>query len=489
MFLAPTGKAASAIGGVTQHSAFALDIRQQGATNEEMVHRQEEYSARRMRRLQTTFKNVRWLFFDEVSMTSSEVMSEIDSALRVGTQKLDQPFGGINVIFAGDLCQLPPVKSAPLYVPHSVAGRSADTRTKVELGRAAWLQLNAVVDFCQQMRMQDDAMAATLSRLRLRQCTDEDAQLLNLNVLKSTLFPMGTSLRDHPNAIALARTNNTVRMLNLRKAAVQAESTSNALAISYAKDTSPSPISELQRRMLLSYNGDSGNSRTRGAIGRVPLYIGMPVVYRGPNVSVPLGVTNGAFATVAGWDLELDRFGLTVPRGVVLKFSTEAKWALTGLEAGCLPITPGRSSFKFTKDDSVSSSVDGQQRRSDAQQVTRHQLPLQPGFAMTVHSAQGVTSQSGIIVDLTTGGFEAYVAASRATTRDAVYLVSATTKEQLNRPPLPESLVTELERLREIAAKTRLLHEHDKWRLTQALKRTADGDLSTRPLQRARTAH
>ncbi|KAE8195384.1 hypothetical protein CF335_g5110 [Tilletia laevis] len=350
------------------------------------------------------------LDFDDVSRPEippdTEVMADIDQALRIGTQKLDEPFGGINVIFAGDLCQLPPVASSPLYTVKSGAAQSAEVRTKIELGRAAWLQLVEVVDFDQQMRMKDPQMAETLSRLRLRECTEAYADLFNGNVLRSRSNKAGATLQAHTGAIALARTNETVRVLNLRKAAVQAQSTSNTLVISHAQDSSTSKLSETQRRALLSYNG---SARSRSAIGRVPLFVGMPVVYRGPNISVTLGITNGTFATVAGWDLERDEWGLTVPRGVVLQFSPGAKWTMTGLPSGCLPISPGTSTFNFLNTGSTTptSTTQGASTTTASQRVSRKQFPVQPGFAMTIHSAQGVTSDSGVIVDLRSGGFEA----------------------------------------------------------------------------------
>ncbi|KAE8226536.1 hypothetical protein CF319_g882 [Tilletia indica] len=458
MFLAPTGKAASAIGGVTQHSAFRLEFQTRGRANEEVTQRGGDISARKMQHLQGSFQHVRWLFFDEVSMTSSEVMADIDQGLRIGTQRLDEPFGGVNVIFAGDLCQLPPVGACPLYLQQSPVALAADIRTKIELGRAAWMRLNTVVDFRQQMRMRDERMAATLSRLRLRSCTDEDATFLNGNVLRSRDNPTGTTLRNHPGAVALARTNETVRILNLRKAAVQAQSTSTGLVISHANDSSTAIISEHERKLLLSYNG---STKSKAALGRVPLFVGMPVVYRGANLSVPLGVTNGAFARVVGWDLSVDRWGLTVPRGVILKFSDNDQWALSGLESGCLPIAPAKISFKWN-------SVDAAEETA---QVTRSQLPLQAGFAMTIHSAQGVTATGGIIVDLRSGGFETYVAASRATRREDVFLVARTSKAELNRPKLPSTLVQELERLRLIADATTLQHDNVQWRLGSATKR------------------
>ena len=60
----------------------------------------------------------RWLIIDEISMISARFLADIDMRLRaaaraIGTMKYDschqeRPFGGLNVIFAGDFCQLDP---------------------------------------------------------------------------------------------------------------------------------------------------------------------------------------------------------------------------------------------------------------------------------------------------------------------------------------------------------------------------------------------
>ncbi|KAE8219110.1 hypothetical protein CF319_g7135 [Tilletia indica] len=461
LFMAPTGKAACAIGGTTQHSAFAIDIHRRGLANEDAGQEQrEQLSARRIRYLQNTFANVRWLFFDEVSMTSCEVMAEIDQALRIGRQNFDVPFGGMNVLFAGDLCQLPPVKSAALYSNHTRSSRPADAQTMVELGRAAWQQVNAVVNFTEQMRMRDSDMAAVLGRLRLRKCVSQDADLLNHNSLRSAANPSGRDLSGNSDAIVLARTNETVRALNHQRATQFASAAGMDLVVSSAHDKTTAPMTAELRRTLLNYNG---TAKSKVGLGRLPLFVGMPVVYRGPNQSVLLGVTNGAFATVVGWQLERDHCGYLIPKGAILKFSRDTSWSLTELPTGCIPILPTPSSFKFASNESGDT----------VQRVQRQQLPLQPGFAMTVHSAQGITSDGPIIVDLHRGGFEAYVAASRATRKDNLILVRPVTVQRLNSPPLPHALRLELQRLNSIATRTKEVHDHNNWRVGSVTAGTA----------------
>ncbi|KAE8219159.1 hypothetical protein CF319_g7097 [Tilletia indica] len=453
LFMAPTGKAACAIGGSTQHSTFAIDLHRRGLASDDLGREQrEQVTSRRMRYLQNTFANVRWLFFDEVSMTSCEIMAEIDQALRIGRQNLNTPFGGMNVLFAGDLCQLPPVRSAALYSNFTSTANSAHTQTMVELGRAAWQEVNIVVNFVEQMRMKDADMAAVLSRLRLRQCTNDDADLLNENTLRSAACPNGKQLDNDLDAIVLTRTNETVRSLNHQRATQYASNTGAGFVVSSAQDKTAAPMTQQRREALLNYNG---TAKSKVGLGRLPLFIGMPVVYRGANQSVLLGVTNGAFATVVGWELKPDAWGCLTPKGVILKFSTDVTWSLTELPAGCLPILPTSTTFKFAPTE----------QGGAVERVQRQQLPLQPGFAMTVHSAQGITAQGAIIVDLQRGGFEAYVAASRATRREDIYLLRPITAQRLNNPPLPRALRQELKRLDILAENTSRIHNNSDWRL------------------------
>ncbi|KAE8217741.1 hypothetical protein CF319_g8238 [Tilletia indica] len=464
MFMAPTGKAACAIGGTTQHSAFAIHVQKKGLTHDELVKAQSmKDGANRTRHLQTTFQPVQWLFFDEVSMTSCEMMAEIDQALRIARERPDLAFGGLNVLFAGDLCQLAPVGSAALYSKASLASRASEPATMMELGRAAWLEVDHVVDFTEQKRMQDADMAAALSRLRLRSCTKDDVDLFNERVLRSAKHRDGVTLTGEDNAIVLARTNETVRTLNYQKAVAAAKFGKKELVICAAEDSSTFTMTASRRSALLGYNG---NSRTKAGLGRIPIYKGMPVVYRGGNQSVSLGITNGAFASVESWDIKRDKWGHAVAQGVVLRFENAAKLNLEHLGQGCAPIVPTSSTIHIA-------AIDGQ---GETEHVKRSQVPIQPGFAMTVHSAQGMTSNGPVVVDLRRGGFDAYVSATRATRKEHLLLVAPVSLAQLNNPGLPKNLKSELRRLQKLAWRTKQEHDHDEWTLDSdhSKKRTRD---------------
>lgn len=94
--VAPTGLAAFNIGGSTIHSFFNFPAIFLG--------RDIIFSTRK----QTTLKALDMLIIDEVSMVRVDLMDAIDKSLRKN-RAIDKPFGGVQMIFIGDLLQLPPV--------------------------------------------------------------------------------------------------------------------------------------------------------------------------------------------------------------------------------------------------------------------------------------------------------------------------------------------------------------------------------------------
>ena len=86
--------------------------------------------------------------------------------------------------------------------------------------------------------------------------------------------------------------------------------------------------------------------------------------------------------------------------------------------------------------------------------VSRSQLSLQPAFAITGHSAQGKTLPQ-VLVDLTEGGFAAYVSTSRARTRNGLFITEMITLENLNRP-VSSDLQEECRRLERLEYNTKV---------------------------------
>lgn len=96
--LAPTGIAALNVSGQTIHSFFRFPPRLIDPSSIKPDYVRAEI-----------FKKLEILVIDEVSMVRVDLMHGIDIALRKNRNRLDEPFGGVQMVFIGDLFQLPPV--------------------------------------------------------------------------------------------------------------------------------------------------------------------------------------------------------------------------------------------------------------------------------------------------------------------------------------------------------------------------------------------
>ena len=101
VILAPTGIAAVTVGGQTIHSFFKLQNSEPRANIKYNEARSE------------LFSKIDTIIIDEISMVRADVLDAIDISLRVNLQSgnslTGKPFGGVQIIFVGDLFQLPPV--------------------------------------------------------------------------------------------------------------------------------------------------------------------------------------------------------------------------------------------------------------------------------------------------------------------------------------------------------------------------------------------
>lgn len=62
-----------------------------------------------------TFDGIKCIIIDEISMLGITVLMQINERLQE-IFSVSEPFGGIDIIFCGDLRQLPPVRATPCYV-------------------------------------------------------------------------------------------------------------------------------------------------------------------------------------------------------------------------------------------------------------------------------------------------------------------------------------------------------------------------------------
>jgi len=116
---APTGVAAINAGGVTIHSLFQLPFGTYvpeltntsfGTDYQPVLNKHQLLSKLKIRQAkQQLLRELELLIIDEVSMLRCDVLDMIDDVLRFVRQKPLQPFGGVQMLYIGDLFQLPPV--------------------------------------------------------------------------------------------------------------------------------------------------------------------------------------------------------------------------------------------------------------------------------------------------------------------------------------------------------------------------------------------
>ena len=196
--LAPTGVAALNIGGETIHSFFRFSI---GVDVDEAKHKGAKVDRKRFKKLQT-------IIIDEISMVRSDLLDCINVFLQYAREN-DLPFGGVQVIFIGDLYQLPPVVTPPersLFYDRSPYFFSSEVFQHPDF----------YMDFCElqtMYRQTDQKFINILNAVRNKTCTKEDLAVLNTRV--------GQAGDDH--SIYLTSTNALAQQVNDKKLAESSE--------------------------------------------------------------------------------------------------------------------------------------------------------------------------------------------------------------------------------------------------------------------------
>jgi len=107
--VAPTGVAAINAGGTTMHSFFQLPFNPFIPTAEGRKNLIEKMKMQGNRR--KVIQELELLVIDEISMVRADVLDAVDTILRHVRYRNNEPFGGVQVIFIGDMFQLSPVAS------------------------------------------------------------------------------------------------------------------------------------------------------------------------------------------------------------------------------------------------------------------------------------------------------------------------------------------------------------------------------------------
>uniref|UniRef100_A0A1X7VHD7 ATP-dependent DNA helicase n=1 Tax=Amphimedon queenslandica TaxID=400682 RepID=A0A1X7VHD7_AMPQE len=173
--VAPTGVAAFNVGGLTIHRLFQLPIEHEGKTAGYWALNKEA-----QRRIKMALKNLKIIIVDEVSMASNLNLAYLHMHLedKFGT---DEWFGSKNILFVGDLLQLPPVNGRPVF--NKISNKLVKTRLGAANAVNIWKE---TVEYDKQTineRQGDETFFKMLDSVRHGCLTDE-----SIDTLKSCVF-------------------------------------------------------------------------------------------------------------------------------------------------------------------------------------------------------------------------------------------------------------------------------------------------------------
>ena len=168
--LAPTGTAALNVKGLTIHSFFNfyIDVTPEKIRNQKRAPKNPEI-----------YKKLKTLIIDEVSMLRADLLDCMDLFLRRYGPVKNQPFGGAQMIFVGDLYQLPPVvtsKEKQLFFSQYKSpfffSSKAFENFKIE-----------IVELKKMYRQKEESFIHLLNRIRNNSVSEEDIKTLNSRYL------------------------------------------------------------------------------------------------------------------------------------------------------------------------------------------------------------------------------------------------------------------------------------------------------------------
>ena len=355
--LAPTGVAALNVGGQTVHRffGFGIDVTPQAI------------AARRGKpRNPGLYKSLRTLIIDEVSMLRADLLDCVDTFLKMHGPRPGAPFGGVHMVFIGDLYQLPPVVTGlerdalrQLYAsPHFFCARA---REGLEL---------EMIELTRVFRQRDREFVRLLNRIRKNTLDSGDLELLNQRVDPYFEPPQGEG------HITLTGTNRAAGGINRERldALSAPEHLFDALIRGdFGREYYPTE-SRLRFKagaQVMMLNNDSAQRWVNGSIGRIE--------------EVRIG---------AGEEHIVVRLADSGRRARVEPY----EWELISFEA---------------LDGAIVSSPAG----------TFTQFPFRLAWAVTVHKSQGKTFDRMIIdLDRVFAAGQTYVALSRCTSLDGLVL-------------------------------------------------------------------
>ena len=346
LVLAPTGIAAIAVGGQTMHSFFGFPFQTIGPHTRLDVLPEKK----------ALLNEVDTIIVDEASMVRSDMVDGMDRYLRMAFET-NMAFGGKQVVFVGDLFQLPPVVKQgsadaemlrDLYGPGLPFFYKAFVLKRMNLPK---------IEFQKVYRQGDEDFLTILNKMRNGEVKSEDLALLNEHV--------GTEENNEDFSVTLTSFNYMAEKINEQKLnEIEEEEFLYRAEIKDEFKNNDAPVPEVLR-----------------------LKVGAQVIFCRNNPNS--GYMNGTIAKVS---------------------ALEENKILVRLENG------GEIEVHKVSWENVESQYNRDTRKMESTIIGSFtQYPIKLAWAITIHKSQGMTFDR-MHFDLSRGTFQAgqaYVAISR----------------------------------------------------------------------------
>ncbi|MDR0800550.1 MAG: AAA family ATPase [Endomicrobium sp.] len=365
--LAPTGVAALNCGGETVHSFFNFkpDVTLSKIKRKKLSEK-------------SIYKKVETIIIDEASMLRCDILDCIDKFLRLNREKRQEPFGGVQMVFIGDLRQLPPVVKREEYQIFNSIYKSPYFLSANSLNKC----MLHTMELKKIYRQRDGDFVELLNSVRNGTAGDGEISELNKRV--------SSQISDKPMAVYLTTTNKKAAFINRKYLSeIKCEQT---IFMAKTKDIEESlKIMPAEPELIIKkgaqvmmLNNDAKNRWVNGSIGIVE---GIKDDKDSDKALIQVKFPNGKVESV-------ERY----------------KWEL----------------FKYRWDEKK------EQIETESAGFFE-QYPLRLSWAITIHKSQGKTFDN-IIIDMEYGSFapgQLYVALSRCTSFDGITLSRPLTKRDI----------------------------------------------------------
>ena len=377
---ATTGNAAVLIGGSTIHSVLKLFPNEAKGL--------EEWRSLACARVRSTpyykktLREIDVLVIDEISMLEPDALDVIDAQLR--TARTPEPWGGVQVVLCGDLCQLPPIsRGSPRFLFDS---------------KCFWEGIQEMWDLKEIFRQRDPLFCAILQRMRFGINTPEDILTLKSRERSATVtLESPTRLFSKNNGV------DGVNAYHLNELATPVVSMECVQGVT-VKVRNPS----LKQIDLLQSQGAKILSDLH-LPSTISLKIGA-VVMLASNLDVANGYSNGARGVVIGFKCGDDKFDV---EGMKAPIEKEQRFRYP---AWTLPVVEFSNGKKM-----LLPYVRWERTIPGLGEAFVWHLPLRLAWATSIHRSQGQTLNNvDISLDDVFECGQAYVAISRATSLDGL---------------------------------------------------------------------